>query len=49
MLGSIMLLCPRLRLQRMIKPIARARKTASTTPTAIPALAPEERVLRERG
>lgn len=49
MLGSSMLLCLRLRLQRMINAIARARKTVSMTPTAIPALAPEERVLRERG
>lgn len=49
MLGSSVLLCLRLRLHRMIKPIARARKTASMTATAIPAFAPEEILLRERG
>lgn len=49
MLGDSMLLCLRLRLHRMIKPIARARKTAIMTPTAIPAFAPEERPWRERG
>lgn len=49
MLGGSMLLCLRLRLHRMIKRMARARKTASMTPTAIPVFAPEERLLRERG